>query len=130
MPGMRRGVGYRRRPGVRGRRLPTGTLLVVVAVGDGESETSPLATSWHSNKFLNAARDGAVLPILHLNGHKINNPSLLSRIPNEELQMLMRGYGWTPHFVRAVGAAAGRAGHAPDRSPGRKAGEGQLPCWR
>lgn len=74
-------------------------LLVVVAVGDGESETGPLATSWHSSKFLNAARDGAVLPILHLNGYKINNPTLLSRIPNEELEMLMRGYGWTPHFV-------------------------------
>jgi xylulose-5-phosphate/fructose-6-phosphate phosphoketolase len=74
-------------------------LLVVVAVGDGESETGPLATSWHSSKFLNAARDGAVLPILHLNGYKINNPTLLSRIPNEELGMLMKGYGWEPHFV-------------------------------
>ncbi|MCU0735044.1 MAG: phosphoketolase family protein, partial [Methylotetracoccus sp.] len=74
-------------------------LLVVVAVGDGESETGPLATSWHSSKFLNAARDGAVLPILHLNGYKINNPTLLARIPEEELAMLMKGYGWTPHFV-------------------------------
>jgi len=74
-------------------------LLVVVAVGDGESETGPLATSWHSSKFLNAARDGAVLPILHLNGYKINNPTLLSRIPNAELEMLMKGYGWTPYFV-------------------------------
>ncbi len=74
-------------------------LLVVVAVGDGESETGPLATAWHSSKFLNAARDGAVLPILHLNGYKINNPTLLSRIPNEELASLMRGYGWEPHFV-------------------------------
>ena len=74
-------------------------LLVAVAVGDGEAETGPLATSWHSSKFLNPIRDGAVLPILHLNGYKINNPTLLSRIPNEELASLMRGYGWTPHFV-------------------------------
>uniref|UniRef100_UPI0025F8E0A5 phosphoketolase family protein n=1 Tax=uncultured Thiocystis sp. TaxID=1202134 RepID=UPI0025F8E0A5 len=74
-------------------------LLVAVAVGDGEAETGPLATSWHSSKFLNPIRDGAVLPILHLNGYKINNPTLLSRIPNEELADLMRGYGWMPHFV-------------------------------
>ena len=74
-------------------------LLVAVAVGDGEAETGPLATSWHSSKFLNPIRDGAVLPILHLNGYKINNPTLLSRIPNEELADLFRGYGWTPHFV-------------------------------
>ena len=74
-------------------------LLVAVAVGDGESETGPLATSWHSSKFLNPIRDGAVLPILHLNGYKINNPTLLSRIPKGELAELMRGYGWTPHFV-------------------------------
>jgi xylulose-5-phosphate/fructose-6-phosphate phosphoketolase len=74
-------------------------LLVAVAVGDGEAETGPLATSWHSAKFLNPIRDGAVLPILHLNGYKINNPTLLSRIPSEELADLMHGYGWTPHFV-------------------------------
>lgn len=74
-------------------------LLVAVAVGDGESETGPLATSWHSSKFLNPIRDGAVLPILHLNGYKINNPTLLARIPKEELEQLMRGYGWEPHFV-------------------------------
>ncbi|MFZ0788870.1 MAG: phosphoketolase family protein [Chromatiaceae bacterium] len=74
-------------------------LLVAVAVGDGEAETGPLATSWHSSKFLNPIRDGVVLPILHLNGYKINNPTLLARIPNEELDDLMRGYGWTPHFV-------------------------------
>ncbi len=74
-------------------------LLVVAAVGDGESETGPLATSWHSSKFLNPIRDGAVLPILHLNGYKINNPTLLARIPNAELESLMRGYGWVPHFV-------------------------------
>jgi xylulose-5-phosphate/fructose-6-phosphate phosphoketolase len=74
-------------------------LLVAVAVGDGEAETGPLATSWHSSKFLNAIRDGAVLPILHLNGYKINNPTILSRIPNEELGNLFRGYGWRPYFV-------------------------------
>jgi xylulose-5-phosphate/fructose-6-phosphate phosphoketolase len=74
-------------------------LLVAVAVGDGEAETGPLATSWHSSKFLNPIRDGAVLPILHLNGYKINNPTLLARIPEGELAELMRGYGWTPHFV-------------------------------
>jgi xylulose-5-phosphate/fructose-6-phosphate phosphoketolase len=74
-------------------------LLVAVAVGDGESETGPLATSWHSNKFLNPVRDGAVLPILHLNGYKINNPTLLARISHEELEHLFQGYGWTPYFV-------------------------------
>ena len=74
-------------------------LLVVPMVGDGEAETGPLATSWHSNKFLNPIRDGAVLPILHLNGYKINNPTVLSRISHEELDSLFRGYGWTPHFV-------------------------------
>ena len=74
-------------------------LVVVVAVGDGEAETGPLATSWHSNKFLHPVRDGAVLPILHLNGYKINNPTLLSRISHDELEQLFRGYGWTPYFV-------------------------------
>ena len=74
-------------------------LIVTVAVGDGESETGPLATSWHSNKFLNPARDGAVLPILHLNGYKIDNPTILSRISHEELDQLFRGYGWEPHYV-------------------------------
>ena len=74
-------------------------LLVAVAVGDGESETGPLATAWHSNKFLNPVRDGAVLPILHLNGYKINNPTILSRVSHEELDQLFRGYGWVPHFV-------------------------------
>ncbi|MEJ2008932.1 MAG: phosphoketolase family protein, partial [Acidobacteriota bacterium] len=74
-------------------------LLVTVMVGDGESETGPLATAWHSNKFLNPIRDGAVLPILHLNGYKINNPALLARISHEELEDLFKGYGWTPYFV-------------------------------
>ncbi|OGQ89849.1 MAG: phosphoketolase [Deltaproteobacteria bacterium RIFOXYA12_FULL_58_15] len=74
-------------------------LLVAVAVGDGEAETGPAATAWHSNKFLNPARDGVVLPILHLNGYKINNPTVLSRISHEELEALYTGYGWHPHFV-------------------------------
>ena len=74
-------------------------LIVGVVVGDGESETGPLATSWHSNKFLNPIRDGAVLPILHLNGYKIANPTVLARITREELDDLFKGYGWTPHTV-------------------------------
>ncbi len=74
-------------------------LLVCAVVGDGEAETGPLATSWHSNKFLNAATDGAVLPILHLNGYKIANPTVLARIPKDELAALMVGYGHTPYFV-------------------------------
>ena len=74
-------------------------LIAVCVVGDGEAETGPLATAWHSNKFLDPARDGAVLPILHLNGYKIANPTILSRIPQEELEWLMRGYGWKPYFV-------------------------------
>jgi xylulose-5-phosphate/fructose-6-phosphate phosphoketolase len=74
-------------------------LLVACVVGDGEAETGPLATSWHSNKFLNPRTDGAVLPILHLNGYKIAGPTVLARIPREELASLLRGYGWAPHFV-------------------------------
>jgi xylulose-5-phosphate/fructose-6-phosphate phosphoketolase len=74
-------------------------LIVACVVGDGEAETGPLATAWHSNKFLNAATDGAVLPILHLNGYKIANPTILARITREELEQLLRGYGWTPYFV-------------------------------
>ncbi len=74
-------------------------LIVAAAVGDGESETGPLATSWHINKFLNPVRDGAVLPILHLNGYKIDNPTLPARISHEELESLLRGYGWAPYFV-------------------------------
>ena len=74
-------------------------LIVAVMVGDGEAETGPLAAAWHSNKFLNPARDGAVLPILHLNGYKINNPTILARISRAELEALFRGYGYTPYFV-------------------------------
>jgi len=75
------------------------SLVVACVVGDGEAETGPLATSWHSNKFLNPATDGAVLPILHLNGYKIANPTILARISREELRQLLYGYGWTPYFV-------------------------------
>ena len=74
-------------------------LIVCCVVGDGEAETGPLATSWHSNKFLNAANDGAVLPILHLNGYKIANPTILARIPEDELRSLLEGYGHRPYFV-------------------------------
>lgn len=74
-------------------------LIVACVVGDGEAETGPLATSWHSNKFLNPVRDGAVLPILHLNGYKIANPTVLARLPNHELESLFVGYGYKPYFV-------------------------------
>lgn len=74
-------------------------LIVAAVVGDGEAETGPLATSWHSNKFLNPIRDGAVLPILHLNGYKIANPTILARISHEELESLFKGYGYNPYFV-------------------------------
>jgi xylulose-5-phosphate/fructose-6-phosphate phosphoketolase len=74
-------------------------LLVACVIGDGEAETGPLATSWHSNKFLNPVRDGAVLPILHLNGYKIAGPTVLARLPHDELQSLLRGYGYKPWFV-------------------------------
>jgi xylulose-5-phosphate/fructose-6-phosphate phosphoketolase len=74
-------------------------LIVIAMPGDGESETGPLATSWHSNKFINPARDGAVLPVLHLNGYKINNPTILARISHRELKALFEGYGYEPYFV-------------------------------
>ncbi len=81
-------------------------LIVACVVGDGEAETGPLATAWHSNKFLSPVSDGAVLPILHLNGYKIANPTVLARISHEELKNLMLGYGWTPIFVE---------GHEPEK---------------
>jgi xylulose-5-phosphate/fructose-6-phosphate phosphoketolase len=81
-------------------------LIVAVMVGDGESETGPLATAWHSNKFLNPVRDGAVLPILHLNGYKIANPAILARIPHQELEFLFRGYGYEPYFVEGSDPAS------------------------
>lgn len=82
-----------------GAVLDNPDLITAVVVGDGESETGPLATSWHSNKFINPVRDGAVLPILHLNGYKINNPTILARIDHDELEDLFKGYGYTPYFV-------------------------------
>jgi len=80
-------------------------LIVACVVGDGEAETGPLATGWHGNKFINPARDGAVLPILHLNGYKIASPTVLARMPRAELDLLLRGYGYEPHYVE---------GHEPD----------------
>src|SRR6202041_1489479 len=74
-------------------------LIVACVVGDGEAETGPAATGWHGNKFLNPVHDGAVLPILHLNGYKIANPTVLARIPHEELEALLIGYGHKPYFV-------------------------------
>jgi xylulose-5-phosphate/fructose-6-phosphate phosphoketolase len=74
-------------------------LIVACVIGDGEAETASLATSWQSNKFLDARTDGAVLPILHLNGYKISNPTVLARIEHEELEQFLRGCGWTPYFV-------------------------------
>src|ERR1700676_1907899 len=82
-----------------GAALDNPDLIVGCVVGDGEAETGPCATSWHSNKFLNPAKDGAVLPILHLNGYKIANPTVLARIPQEELESLFRGYGYTPYTL-------------------------------
>jgi xylulose-5-phosphate/fructose-6-phosphate phosphoketolase len=81
-------------------------LLVCCVIGDGEAETGPLAASWHSNKFLNPARDGAVLPVLHLNGYKIANPTVLARIPQRELRSLLEGYGYAPRFVQGSDPAA------------------------
>jgi xylulose-5-phosphate/fructose-6-phosphate phosphoketolase len=115
-------------------------LIVAAVVGDGESETGPLATSWHINKFLNPIRDGAVLPILHLNGYKINNPTLLSRITHEELKSLMRGYGWTPYFVEGSDpdsmhqAMAATVGHCVEeirkaQHECRKNGVPHRPFW-
>ena len=81
-------------------------LIVACVVGDGEAETGPLATAWHSNKFINPVRDGAVLPILNLNGYKIANPTILSRISHEELEALFVGYGYKPYFVEGSDPAA------------------------
>jgi xylulose-5-phosphate/fructose-6-phosphate phosphoketolase len=115
-------------------------LIVAVVVGDGESETGPLATSWHSNKFLNPIRDGAVLPILHLNGYKIANPTILARITPEELEDLFRGYGWTPYFVEGddpdtmhqkMAATLERCvtGIRQMQDDARKSGNPQRPRW-
>ncbi|MCP9930556.1 phosphoketolase family protein [Cyanobium sp. AMD-g] len=115
-------------------------LIALACVGDGEAETGPLATSWHINKFLNPIDDGAVLPVLHLNGYKIANPTLLARIPHEELASLMRGYGWEPIFVeghepmamhRAMAAAMDQAiGRILQiRAEARASGEAVRPAW-
>ena len=82
-----------------GMALDNPDLIVACVVGDGEAETGPLATAWHSNKFINPVRDGAVLPILNLNGYKIANPTILARISHEELEALFVGYGYKPYFV-------------------------------
>src|SRR6202000_360947 len=89
--------------------------IALCVVGDGEAETGPLATGWHSNKFLNPAQDGAVLPILHLNGYKIANPTVLARIPDEELDALLTGYGY--RVYRVAGDDPGPGRHATARDP-------------
>jgi len=115
-------------------------LIVAAVVGDGEAETGPLATSWHSNKFLNPARDGAVLPILHLNGYKIANPTVLARISHEELEHLFRGYGYAPIFVegsepmvmhQAMAAALDQATReiAAIQAAARKSKKPERPRW-
>ncbi len=115
-------------------------LIVAAVVGDGEAETGPLATSWHVNKFLNPIRDGAVLPVLSLNGYKINNPTLLSRIPSDELTSLLRGYGWTPFLVegsdpssmhQAMAAALERCVEAirGAQAEARRTGVASRPRW-
>ncbi|HJZ96515.1 MAG TPA: phosphoketolase family protein [Candidatus Solibacter sp.] len=115
-------------------------LIVAAVVGDGESETGPLATSWHINKFLSPVRDGAVLPILHLNGYKINNPTLLSRISHEEVENLFLGYGWTPYFVEGSDsdsmhqAMAATVDHCVSeikkaQQEGRSSGVAKRPRW-
>src|SRR5262252_4105744 len=115
-------------------------LIVAAVVGDGESETGPLATSWHISKFLNPVRDGAVLPILNLNGYKINNPTLLARISHEELEDLFKGYGWDPYFVEGSDpesmhqAMAATIEHCVNeikkiQGTARKSGKANRPRW-
>jgi xylulose-5-phosphate/fructose-6-phosphate phosphoketolase len=115
-------------------------LIVAAVVGDGESETGPLATSWHIGKFLNPIRDGSVLPILHLNGYKINNPTLLARITHEEVENLFRGYGWTPYFVEGSDPASMHQAMAAtieqcvtdirrERETARRSGTAHRPRW-
>ena len=115
-------------------------LIALACVGDGEAETGPLATSWHINKFLNPISDGAVLPVLHLNGYKIANPTLLARIPKAELESLLRGYGWSPLFVegrepeamhRAMASAMESAITTilAIREEARRTGVAKRPAW-
>src|ERR687887_279636 len=87
-------------------------LLACCVIGDGEAENGPLATSWHSNKFVDPRRDGAVLPVLHLNGYKIANPTVLARIPEDELRALLEGYGWRPLLVEGDEPTAVHQGFA------------------
>src|SRR5262249_16671678 len=115
-------------------------LIVACVVGDGEAETGPLATAWHSNKFINPIRDGAVLPILNLNGYKIANPSILARVSHEELEALFVGYGYKPYFVEGSEPAEVHptmaatldaiVGQARDiQRQARKSGEFERPRW-
>ncbi len=115
-------------------------LMVACVVGDGEAESGPMATSWHSNKFLNPIRDGAVLPILHLNGYKIAGPTVLARIPRQELEDLFRGYGYVPHFVEGDEPRAMHLAMAATldtvvaeirqiQADARANGVGVRPCW-
>ena len=115
-------------------------LVAACVIGDGEAETGPLATSWHGNKFLNPASDGAVLPILHLNGYKIANPTVLARIPHEELEALFRGYGYAPIFVEgdepqamhqkmAAALDAAFASILSIQKNARNGGKAERPIW-
>src|SRR5271157_1636965 len=115
-------------------------LISVVMVGDGEAETGPLATAWHSNKFLNPIRDGAILPILHLNGYKINNPTILARISHEEIEDLFKGYGYRPYFLEGSDrdsmhqAAAATLEHCireirSIQEEARRTGQAKRPRW-
>src|SRR5690242_15194084 len=115
-------------------------LMVCCVVGDGEAETGPLATSWHINKFLNPVRDGVVLPILHLNGYKIANPTILGRMDDERLSQMFNGYGWKPYFVEGDDPdvmhqlMAGTVEHCISeirkiREEGRKSGVAKRPRW-
>ena len=123
-----------------GAVLDNPDLVVACVVGDGEAETGPLATAWHANKFLNPITDGAVLPILHLNGYKIANPAVLARIPRAELEQLFRGYGWVPHIVEGDDPPAMHAlmARTLDRvidemlqiqKTARSSGLSARPCW-
>ncbi|NET29286.1 phosphoketolase [Okeania sp. SIO1I7] len=123
-----------------GSILDNPNLICVPVVGDGESETGPLATSWHSNKFINPITDGAILPILHLNGYKINNPTILSRISHEDLRNLFLGYGYEPYFVEGSDpdsmhqAMAATLDHCVQeikniQQQARSSGNAELPRW-
>ena len=123
-----------------GACLDNPDLIVACVVGDGEAETGPLATAWHSNKFINPIRDGAVLPVLNLNGYKIANPTILSRISHDRLQALFHGYGYTPYFVEGddpetmhqAMAATLETAIAEIREiqgSARQSGQAELPSW-